>query len=197
MDWLFEQLLADAPFGKQLPQFMQKQWLIFRLGLIAAIEHMTCVLGNYVLRNNTWEKLGADPVLLDLIRWHGAEEVEHRCVAFDVYKAVGGGYLSRYYLSLIVTPLIFALWVDGVAHLAKQDPRFKAKKPSVFKPWIWREWNRQSKNNTLPSPFWLAVQQLPFFSPWYNPVYEGSTQEALAYLEKSPAAKRAAIAAAD
>lgn len=188
-DRLFEVILADQPFGVKLPKFMEKQWLVFRLGIVAAIEHMTCVLGNYVLRQE-WKD--ADPVLLDLLRWHGAEEVEHRCVAFDVYRHLGGRYPSRYYLASIAMPAIFGLWAHGAAHLMRQDPRFADKKPSVFRPWIWREWQRQSKRGQLPSLFWLMRQELSFFSPWYNPVEEGSTEEALAYLERSPAARRAA-----
>lgn len=76
----------------------------------------------------------------------------------------------------------------------KQDPRFADKKPSVFRPWIWLEWQRQSKTGQLPSLFRLLKEELPFFSPWYNPVNEGSTEEALAYLNASPAAQRAAAA---
>ena len=188
-DQLFEVLLADQPFGRKLPKFMEKQWLVFRLGIVAAIEHMTCVLGNYILKQDKWD--GADPVLLDLLRWHGAEEVEHRCVAFDVYQHLGGSYPSRYYLASIAMPAIFGLWVHGAAHLLKQDERFKDKKPSVFRPWIWLEWQRQSKTGMLPSLFSLMRQELPFFSPWYDPVKEGSTEEALAYLNASPAAARA------
>ena len=188
-DKLFEVLLADQPMGVRLPKVLEKQWLVFRLGIVAAIEHMTCVLGNYVLRQDQWKD--ADPVLLDLLRWHGAEEVEHRCVAFDVYKHLGGRYPSRYYLATIAMPAIFGLWVHGAAHLMKQDPRFSDKKPSVFRPWIWLEWQRQSKTGQLPSLFRLLREELPFFSPWYNPVNEGSTEEALAYLNASPAAQRA------
>lgn len=187
-DKLFEVLLADAPLGIKLPKFLEKEWLVFRLGIVAAIEHMTCVLGNYVLKQD-WKD--ADPVLLDLLRWHGAEEVEHRCVAFDVYQHLGGRYPSRYYLASIAMPAIFGLWVHGAAHLMKQDPRFAGKKPSVFRPWIWLEWQRQSRRGQLPSLFSLLRQEIPFFSPWYNPVNEGSTEEALAYLQRSPAAKRA------
>lgn len=186
-DWLFETLLADAPFGRKVPKLLQKRWLVFRLGIIAAVEHMTCVLGNYVLENQSWEAAGADEVLLDLLRWHGAEEVEHRCVAFDLYKHLGGGYPSRYYLACIAMPAIYGLWVQGAAHLMKQDERFAAKKPSVFKPWIWREWVQTSKAGYLPHPVWLAAQQFSFFSPWYHPVKEGSTEEALTYLNSSPA----------
>ena len=193
MDFLFERLLADEPMGVKVPGFLQKQWLVFRLGIIAAVEHMTCVLGSYVLDNKVWDEAGADAVLLDLIRWHGAEEVEHRSVAFDLYTHLGGGYLSRYYLACIATPAVFGLWVDGAAHFLKQDPRFADKKPSAWKPWIWLEWYRVSKTRMLPNPLWLIfLKQVPFFSPWYDPVKEGSTEQALAYLNASPAAARSA-----
>ncbi len=187
-DKLFEVLLADNPFGRKLPKFLEKRWLVFRLGIVAAIEHMTCVLGNYVL-SQEWKD--ADPVLLDLLRWHGAEEVEHRCVAFDVYRHLGGRYPSRYYLASIAMPAIFGLWVHGAAHIMKQDPQFADRKPSAFRPWIWLEWQRQAKAGQLPSPFKLLRDELTFFSPWYDPVKEGSTEEALAYLNQSPAASRA------
>lgn len=191
-DWLFETLLADAPFELKLPRLARRRWLVFRLGIIAAVEHMTCVLGKYVLENRGWDEAGADPVLLDLLRWHGAEEVEHRCVAFDIYRHLGGGYPSRYYLALITTPAFYGLWVHGAAHLMQQDERFRDKRPSVLRPWIWREWLRVSRSGLLPSPFWLVAQELPFFNPWYHPAGEASTEQALAYLETSPAALRAA-----
>jgi predicted metal-dependent hydrolase len=43
-------------------------------------------------------RLGADPEMVDLVKWHGAEEIEHRTVAFDLYRHLGGGYIARYYL---------------------------------------------------------------------------------------------------
>lgn len=193
-DRLFEVLLADQPFGMKLPDFAEKQWLVFRLGIVAAIEHMTCVLGNYVLAPDQWKN--ADPVVLDLLRWHGAEEVEHRCVAFDVYRHLGGGYLSRYYLASIAMPAIFGLWVHGAAQLMEQDPRFAPHRPSVWRPWIWRQWQRASRNGQLPSPWWLIRRQLSFFSPRYDPLNEGSTEQALAYLATSPAAARVAESSA-
>jgi hypothetical protein len=189
-DKLFEVLLAEQPLGLKLPRWAEKNWLVFRLGIIAAIEHMTCVLGNYALNNRQWDK--GDPVLLDLLRWHGAEEIEHRCVAFDLYKHLGGRYPSRYYLASIAMPAIIGLWVHGAAHLMTQDERYKTRRPSVFRPWIWLEWQRTAKTGQLPSLLWLLSQELSFFSPWYDPVKEGSTEQALAYLNQSPAAARAA-----
>ena len=192
MDRLFERALADEPFGRRLPKALQKRWLVFRLGIIAAVEHMTCVLGKYALNNTEWEKAGADPVLLDLIRWHGAEEIEHRSVAFDLYTHLGGGYLSRYYLSAITFIAVFVIWADGAADLMRQDERFGAQRPSVWRPWLWREWVRVARTGHLPDPLWLFLSELPYLSPWYDPRNEASTEQALAYLDGSPAARAAA-----
>lgn len=155
MNVLFNQLLADQPLGWKIPKFAEKQWDLFRLGIVATVEHMTCVLGKYVVHNTEWEKMGADPNMLDLVKWHGAEEIEHRSVAFDLYRHLGGSYLARYYLSVVVIIGVIGLWVDGAAHLMSQDPRFKSIQPAVYKPWIWREWAHiaQKNNGLLPTRY--------------------------------------------
>ena len=90
---------------------------------------------------------------------------------------------------------VLGLWVDGAAHIMKQDDRFKSIQPSLFKPWIWREWLSISKRNhqVLPSPLWLVSQQFGYLVPWYDPVHEAKTEDAIAYLDQSPAAKRAML----
>ena len=196
MGLLFTKVLADKPLTFiPVPGPLEHQWDLFRLGIIATVEHMTCVLGKYVLYNKKWEELGADANMLDLVKWHGAEEIEHRTVAFDLYRHLGGGYISRYYQSLIVIAAVIGLWVDGAAHIMRQDPRFADKKPALYKPWIWREWVRiaQTDNRLMPHPLWLVSQQLGYLMPWYDPVHEAKTEDAIAYLDKSPAAKRALL----
>ncbi len=195
MDFLFGELLADAPLGLKVPKVLEHQWDLFRLGIVATVEHMTCVLGKYVLYNNEWEKLGADASMLDLVKWHGAEEIEHRTVAFDLYRHLGGGYIARYYLSVVVIAAVLGLWVDGAAHIMKQDPRFKSIRPAVYKPWVWREWYRisQKDHNLMPNPFWLISQQLGYLMPWYDPLHEAKTEDAITYLDRSPAAQRATL----
>lgn len=199
MNYLFTTALADKPFDKEVPQFLQEQWDLFRLGVIATVEHMTCVLGKYALYNKRWEELGADPEMVDLVKWHGSEEIEHRTVAFDLYRHLGGGYIPRYYLSLAVIVLVLGLWVDGAAHIMKQDPRFAdAAKSRFFPAWVALEWYKISRkdNQVLPNPIWLIAQQIDYLMPWYDPVKEGSTEDAVSYLSQSPAAKRAELQAA-
>jgi predicted metal-dependent hydrolase len=65
-----------------------------RLAITAALEHYTAMLADYVLRHPDWLD-GADPQLRALWNWHAVEELEHKAVAFDVYRAAGGGYRRR------------------------------------------------------------------------------------------------------
>ncbi|CAM5704758.1 hypothetical protein MAUB1S_03690 [Mycolicibacterium aubagnense] len=113
VDYLFDVLLGEQPpFG--LP-VTPREWLGFRLSLIAAIEQFTAVLGNWVLEADGLDRTAPDPVMLDLLRWHGAEEVEHRSVAFDMYEHCGGedpGRDARRVLGMAVTaPVLFYLWL--------------------------------------------------------------------------------------
>lgn len=65
------------------------------LAATAALEHFTATLAEVVLTDEeTRQALGAD-VVRDLFVWHALEESEHKAVAFDVYKAVGGSERTR------------------------------------------------------------------------------------------------------
>jgi predicted metal-dependent hydrolase len=64
------------------------------LAITAAYEHITAVLAEGVLRHDSW-MAGADGAMVTLWKWHAAEEIEHRAVAFDLYMAAGGTRASR------------------------------------------------------------------------------------------------------
>jgi len=59
------------------------------LGITAANEHFTAIFADHLLHNA--DLLGdLDPRLATMWLWHAAEESEHKAVAFDLYKALGG-----------------------------------------------------------------------------------------------------------
>jgi uncharacterized protein len=65
------------------------------LAATAALEHFTATLAELVLSSEEIRReMGADAVR-DLFVWHALEESEHKAVAFDVYKAVGGSERLR------------------------------------------------------------------------------------------------------
>ncbi|MBV9513191.1 MAG: metal-dependent hydrolase [Mycobacteriaceae bacterium] len=175
--------LGDAP--KFFPPPLQRWWLYRRLADVAALEHFTAVLGEWVLQNRGLEDAGADPVMLDLLRWHGAEEVEHRALVFDVYQHVCGNYWIRALAMLMTAPLFVGWWVAGARYLMKHDATIDAK-------WRWRDWQRAAREDRLPSP-WHIVVTLPmrFMRPGHHPNAEASTEMAVDYLERSPAARAA------
>jgi len=60
------------------------------LAATAALEHFTATLAELVLTNEEVRDLFGHDEVRNLFLWHALEESEHKAVAFDVYKAVGG-----------------------------------------------------------------------------------------------------------
>jgi predicted metal-dependent hydrolase len=56
----------------------------------AALEHFTATLAELVLTSAETQALFGHQEVKNLFLWHALEESEHKAVAFDVYKAVGG-----------------------------------------------------------------------------------------------------------
>lgn len=176
-------LAADHP---QWPSWAQ-HWMQRRnLAAVAAIEHFTAVLGHWILTHNTLDDHGADPQMLDLLRWHGAEEVEHRALVFDVHQAVGGRWIQRVSTMLTAGPALALWWILGVRFLIKHDPAWNG--PGAR----WRDYFRSARKGHVPT-FRQIFGLVPnYLRPSYNPSQEFSTKLALDYLARSPAARAAA-----
>jgi hypothetical protein len=181
VEWMFERLLGDAPLGfRGLPKRLRRLWLMRRLAIIAAVEHFTAVLGWWVINSPALDRAHADPTMLDLLRWHGAEEVEHRSVAFDLYRHVGGTYAGQVAAMILTAPMLIFLWARGVFFFMKADPA--AGKPS------WRAFRRAGRRGLLPTTSILLAAVPRYLRRDYHPSQEGSTEHAVRYLATSPAA---------
>ena len=179
MEWLFRRLLGDRGLiGKAA-----EEWLIERLGIIAAIEHYTAFLGQWVL-DAPLDAAGADPTMLDLLRWHGAEEVEHRSVAFDLFTHLDGRYTRRVRSMAAVTPVLAWVFLRGTKFLMRNDPT-KPGKASF------RKYRKAAKKGLLPTGRQLLREIRPYFRKSYHPTETGNTEQAVAYLASSPAAQAA------
>lgn len=187
---LFDHALADNPFGIKLPKRLQKTWLTMRLGVVASAEHYTSALGMYVLEKAHWEKKGADPVMSDLFTWHGAEEVEHRAVAYDLFQYLNkDNYAMRSFVMLSTAPIMTLLMIKGTQKLAATDPDFPKEQKSLIRSGFWKAWASASKQELLPPLSWFITIPFSFFKRDYHPIYEASTQMALDYINNSPAVK--------
>jgi predicted metal-dependent hydrolase len=81
----------------------------YQLGTTVALEHLTAVLGDMLLRE---PKLLQDcePHFKALWRWHALEETEHKAVAFDVFSQVVGTGPRAYFIrtsAFVIANVIF------------------------------------------------------------------------------------------
>ncbi|PTU30876.1 metal-dependent hydrolase [Stenotrophobium rhamnosiphilum] len=188
---LFDRLLAKDPAGIKLPKSLQRQWLVMRVGIVAAVEHFTSALGTFVLEAK-WDEHGADPVVADLFRWHGAEEMEHRNVAYDLYCYLGGKWPLRTLLMAMVYPLMMERATSGIVQLMRQDPIYSKADTKRFSAKFWNHWHRSADRGNTPKVRWFGLHALRFLRAGYHPEYEASTEQALRYIASSPAVLAAA-----
>jgi predicted metal-dependent hydrolase len=190
-NFVFGKMLEEKPLrlgkgllARRLQKRLEKWQLRQQLAIIAAVEHYTCVLGKWVLEADALDAPNIDPDLLDLFRWHGAEEVEHRCVAHELHAHLGGGTLERQAWALAGFPLLLGLLSFSAMHLMKQDP-------AVGRAFFFTRWERAARRGTLPTLESLFGAALRYLDPRYHPADEASLGAALDYFARSPAVQAA------
>lgn len=83
-----------------------------QLAITVALEHYTATMAAELLCTPTYGE-AMDPGHRELWLWHAVEETEHKAVAFDVYRSVGGGYFRR---AFAMAAASFFLW-PAVAYM--------------------------------------------------------------------------------
>ena len=186
MDRLFDMLLGDRP-----PAWLpvgRMEWLRVRLSLVAAIEVFTAALGDWVLHADRLDRAGSDPVMLDLLRRHGAEEVEHRSVAFDLYEHTGGRPLPRYARRIVgmavTAPVLLWLWACGASYLMRNDPRRRGGMRYSL-----RAHNTAIRKGLLPAWRELGAAVPRYLRRSYHPSQQGCLFAAVHYLATPPAVR--------
>lgn len=66
-----------------------------QLAQTVALEHLTALFANYLMRNPDFLGNNPNPELRTLFIWHAIEETEHKAVAYDLYQSVVGNQKLR------------------------------------------------------------------------------------------------------
>jgi len=170
-------------FVHKLPPSLRRRVLTAELAAIAAIEHFTAVLGIWVINSPALDDVPTDPAMLDMLRWHGAEEVEHRSVAFDLFEHLSGSYPGRVVSMALTAVLLPAAWLIATSVLLLMDPTIKAH-------FSGKELRRAIRQGRLPDLRDLGRAIPDYMQRDFHPSREGSTEQALAYLASSPGVVR-------
>lgn len=185
---VLEVLLGERPPAR-LP-VGDREWLRMRLAVVAAAGQSAAVLSDWLLHAARLDRTDPDPVMLDLLRRRGAEEIEHRAVLFDVYQHTGGNRIPRYARRVegmaITLPVLLWLWTHGTAHLGRSDPG-----PVGTARWSLRAHHRAVRKGLLPPLHKLAAAVPRYLHRSYHPSQEGSLYTAVHYLTTPPAARGA------
>jgi uncharacterized protein len=181
ISWLFAKLLGPKPGWRRR---RRHSWLLEQVSIVSAVEHYTAILGEWVIAAPAHDAIGTDPVMLDMLRWHGAEEVEHKAVAFDTMKHLRAGYLRRVRAQLVVTPAMLLFWVRGVRFLYSVDPYL----PPGTKP-RWRDYISAARRGLVPGPLRFVRVVGDYYRPGFHPSQLGGVELAVDYLALSPAAR--------
>lgn len=119
------------------------------LAVTVALEHFTATLAELLLTDEDMRNLIGHEAVRDLFVWHALEESEHKAVAFDVYKAIGGRERTRVWTMRFIRPafavatvllMIGSMVRDKATYrpgnLRKSWKRFK--KTPFMQPELWR-----------------------------------------------------------
>lgn len=179
--WLVDRVLGDHGLTGRAKQ----EWLKERLGLFAGMEHYTAVLGEWLLKADILEAKGMHPAMLDLVRWHGAEEVEHRSVVYDAYMYVDGSYARKARTAVLASATLLPLFIVSTAYLYRQDPQ-----PDKGRFWP-LQFVTATVRGVIPSFTTFFTEMPRYLRPGFHPSQLGPMDVALRYLAQSPAARAA------
>lgn len=136
---------------------------LHHLAVTCAYEHCTAVFADLMLRRPDL-LAGAHPPLATLWHWHAVEETEHKSVAFDLYRALGGNerWRQRWYR--------YALWLFTLESV-RQTTHNLWRDGSLFKPRTWLSaaaflLGRRGVVWACAGPLWAYTRR--GFHPWQH-----------------------------
>jgi predicted metal-dependent hydrolase len=92
------------------------------LAVTAAAEHFTAILAERLLGDEEFRAIPGELEVWNLLKWHALEELEHKSVAFDVFRAMGGTERVRRRVMAVMIPLLLVLMSATLAYSVSQDP---------------------------------------------------------------------------
>ena len=124
----------DKVLDEEFPRERFRLYKLTQLAGTALGEHFTALAAERIFRSDELQSLMSDQSIKDLILWHAFEELEHKAVAFDVYRSIGGPEWLRVLMVRVSGPLlvpVFTVLVLGTIFVTDSYARRRPIK--VFK----------------------------------------------------------------
>lgn len=121
----------EAEIKADFERMLREESLEWNLGYSAGFETTGMVVAQCFFDGCRDSLEEADPAVRGLWGWHLAEEYEHRCVAFDVFRALGGGYIDRVKMFVHQAKHLNGFGARAAALMQAQDEASGAFAPSA------------------------------------------------------------------
>jgi len=147
-----------SKFDKLIIKLRKKLPVGLRLSMTAGAEHLTAIAGGVSLLDR--DVVNAHPVMRDLMQWHAIEEIEHKAVAFDVYKEAYGNYFLRMLGFMIAIILVGGYAYKFAKMFMRQDGFNKRQAAKQI---------RDSQRAVLKRNSYLTGHFFAYFKPGFHP----------------------------
>lgn len=126
-----------------------------QLAVTIALEHLTAMMGEILIDHAEDYINGSEEQMTELWKWHAWEEIDHKNVAFDVYKDQCDSYIIRLFWLCVQTAILITL------EEISQQFMLKAANASI------KDWIKCYNYKIGPNGFiWKMV---PGFISYFNP----------------------------
>lgn len=182
LDKLLSVIMAD--FGDKR---IRHQLLCERLALFSALEHFTAVWGKFFLESEGLANSGMHPMVLDLLKWHGAEEVEHRSVVFDAYQHIDGSYARRVRMGILGSLALAAAGFMTLGYLVAKDPERTATR-NPWKRYVapCLDFIKATREQIIPNTIGFLTEIPVYIRPGFHPSQLPGMDLAVRYLAEAP-----------
>ena len=163
--------LSELGYPTKLYERITKRGLAIReriaparanLAATAALEHFTATLAELLLTEDEVRGLFGHETIRDLFLWHALEESEHKAVAFDVYKTIGGTERMRVWtMKLLRVGFVLMMTGQIVGSLAADPATYRQPRRLL------RSVRRFFKSRILSRELWDRLKEYdrPDFHP--------------------------------
>jgi hypothetical protein len=114
----------EARLKADYEHFGKNRSFAFNVAYAEGFEAMALTIGHMLLEEREFLFGNAEPAVSSLILWHFVEEIEHKTVTYDVFKALDGRYAWRIYGLLYATIHIMGRTRQGYGAMLHEDGRW-------------------------------------------------------------------------
>ena len=165
----------EAELEADFARFLREESLEWNLGYSAGFETTGMLMAELFFGEAQPGLQDAAPSVHALWGWHLAEEYEHRCVAFDVFRAMGGSYFRRVQLFFYQARHLASFGERAASLMIEQD-RAAGRLPEAG------AMTRPQKQLARSMAWATRGRVLRGLLPWHNPRRHGPLEAADRFL---------------